>query len=103
MAIAIIEKVARRACRYDLRRFERVPVASASIAQVHFATLKTGQHAGKQVAVKVLRPNMLPVIDSDLALLRDIAVGGASVGDGKRLKPREVVANSTSICTTNST
>jgi hypothetical protein len=34
--------------------FERTPVASASIAQVHFATLKDG----KQVAVKVLRPGM---------------------------------------------
>ena len=33
---------------------------SASIAQVHFAKLKQGQHAGKAVAVKVLRPNMLP-------------------------------------------
>jgi len=45
------------------------------------------------VAVKVLRPNMRPVIDSDLALLRDIAVWAERLwADGKRLKPREVVA-----------
>ncbi len=73
--------------------FDRVPVASASIAQVHFAKLKEGVHAGKAVAVKVLRPNMLPVIDSDLALLRDIATWAERLwADGRRLKPREVVA-----------
>ena len=50
-------------------------------------------HAGKDVAVKVLRPGMLPVIDSDLALLRDIANWAERLwADGKRLKPREVVA-----------
>ena len=43
--------------------FDRVPVASASIAQVHFATLKNGA----EVAVKVLRPGMRKTIDEDLA------------------------------------
>jgi len=45
------------------------------------------------VAIKVLRPGMLPVIDKDLALMRMMAgwVEGLS-SDGKRLKPREVVA-----------
>ena len=41
--------------------FDAEPVASASIAQVHFATLKDG----REVAVKVLRPGMLDVIDDD--------------------------------------
>jgi ubiquinone biosynthesis protein len=69
--------------------FDAEPVASASIAQVHFAVLKDG----REVAVKVLRPGMLDVIDDDMALLRTIAgwVERFSA-DGRRLKPREVVA-----------
>jgi ubiquinone biosynthesis protein len=69
--------------------FERDPVASASIAQVHFATLKNG----KEVAVKVLRPGMKKSIDEDVALMH-IAAGWVEKlwADGKRLKPREVVA-----------
>ncbi|MFL6632980.1 MAG: AarF/UbiB family protein, partial [Massilia sp.] len=46
--------------------FERTPVASASIAQVHFATLRDG----KEVAVKVLRPGMKTTIDEDIALMQ---------------------------------
>ncbi len=69
--------------------FDRTPVASASIAQVHFATLKDG----RQVAVKVLRPNMHKSIEDDLGLMH---IGATLVerlwADGKRLKPREVVA-----------
>lgn len=69
--------------------FERVPVASASIAQVHFATLKDGT----EVAVKVLRPGMKKSIDEDIALMY-IAAGWAArlSSDARRLKPREVVA-----------
>ncbi|HXA47108.1 MAG TPA: ubiquinone biosynthesis regulatory protein kinase UbiB [Burkholderiaceae bacterium] len=69
--------------------FEREPVASASIAQVHFATLKNG----KEVAVKVLRPGMKKSIDEDVALMH-IAAGWVEKlwADGKRLKPKEVVA-----------
>ncbi|MBW8829785.1 MAG: ubiquinone biosynthesis regulatory protein kinase UbiB [Burkholderiales bacterium] len=69
--------------------FEADPVASASIAQVHFATLKDG----REVAVKVLRPGMLAVIDDDLSLMRTLArwVERFSA-DGRRLKPREVVS-----------
>jgi ubiquinone biosynthesis protein len=69
--------------------FERVPVASASIAQVHFATLKDG----KQVAVKVLRPGMKKSIDEDVALMHIAAEWiGRIWADSKRLKPKEVVA-----------
>jgi len=69
--------------------FDAEPVASASIAQVHFAVLKDG----REVAVKVLRPGMLDVIEQDLTLLHQLArwVDRLSA-DGKRLKPREVVA-----------
>ena len=89
VAIAIIEKSFGRPIAQIFASFEREPVASASIAQVHFATLP----GGREVAVKVLRPNMLPAIEKDLALLRMMAgwIEGLSA-DGKRLKPREVVA-----------
>ncbi|HWJ95012.1 MAG TPA: ubiquinone biosynthesis regulatory protein kinase UbiB [Telluria sp.] len=69
--------------------FDRVPVASASIAQVHFATLKNG----KEVAVKVLRPGMKRSIDEDVALMRTAAgLVERMWPDSRRLKPREVVA-----------
>ena len=74
LAVEIVEKSLGAPIDVLFDDFERVPVASASIAQVHFAKIRTGVHAGKDVAVKVLRPGMLPVIDSDLALLRDIAI-----------------------------
>ena len=88
IAIAIIEKAFGRPLGQIFQTFERVPIASASIAQVHFATLP----GGREVAVKVLRPNMLPAIEKDLALMHMMAgwVEGLSA-DGKRLKPREVV------------
>jgi len=72
--------------------FEDEPVASASIAQVHFAVMKDGPHAGKEVAVKVLRPNMLSAIDKDLSLLETGATLVEKLWrDGKRLRPRDVV------------
>jgi ubiquinone biosynthesis protein len=71
------------------RSFDAEPVASASIAQVHFAVLMDG----REVAVKVLRPGMLEVIDQDLSLLHLLARWVERLSaDGKRLKPREVVA-----------
>ncbi|MDD5324896.1 MAG: ubiquinone biosynthesis regulatory protein kinase UbiB [Polaromonas sp.] len=89
IAVAMIEKAFNRPLERIFATFDNTPVASASIAQVHFATLPDG----REVAVKVLRPNMLPAIEKDLALMHMMAgwVQGASV-DGKRLKPREVVA-----------
>ncbi|OYT99006.1 MAG: ubiquinone biosynthesis regulatory protein kinase UbiB [Burkholderiales bacterium PBB1] len=89
LARQLIEKAYGRRVEDVFASFESEPVASASIAQVHFATLKDG----REVAVKVLRPNMLSVIDDDLALMRTIAVWVERLSaDGKRLKPREVVA-----------
>jgi ubiquinone biosynthesis protein len=88
-AVAMIEKSFGRRIDQIFASFEREPVASASIAQVHFATLP----GGREVAVKVLRPGMLKVIEKDLALMHMMAgwVDRLSA-DGKRLKPREVVA-----------
>ncbi|MCV2361459.1 ubiquinone biosynthesis regulatory protein kinase UbiB [Paucibacter sp. TC2R-5] len=86
---ALVEKAFGRPVEDLFGSFEAEPVASASIAQVHFATLKDG----REVAVKVLRPGMLDTIDDDLALLRTVAVWIERLSaDGRRLKPREVVA-----------
>lgn len=68
--------------------FEHIPAASASIAQVHFATLKNGT----EVAVKVLRPGMLNTINQDTSLMHIIAHWLELLWvDGRRLKPKEVV------------
>jgi ubiquinone biosynthesis protein len=86
---ALIEKALGRRLDEIFSRFDAEPVASASIAQVHFAQLKNG----REVAVKVLRPGMLAVIDDDLTLLHTLARWVERLSsDGKRLKPREVVA-----------
>ncbi|MFO1320631.1 MAG: ubiquinone biosynthesis regulatory protein kinase UbiB [Burkholderiales bacterium] len=68
--------------------FERTAVASASVAQVHFATLPDGREA----AVKILRPGIERVISRDLELLDTAASLVEAVwADGRRLKPREVI------------
>ncbi|ABM41112.1 2-octaprenylphenol hydroxylase [Acidovorax sp. JS42] len=93
VAIATIERAFRRPIGEVFVSFDRQPVASASIAQVHFAVIRDRQGHAREVAVKVLRPGMLPVIDKDLALMRMMAGWVESLSaDGKRLKPREVVA-----------
>jgi ubiquinone biosynthesis protein len=65
--------------------FDLTPIASASVAQVHFATIGDGKLIGKEVAVKILRP--------DIVLLYALADFIASTfKDGARLRPKEVVA-----------
>jgi ubiquinone biosynthesis protein len=93
LAIATIERALGRPLTEVFVSFDRTPVASASVAQVHFAVVKDRAGREREVAVKVLRPDMLRVIDKDLALMRMMAgwLEGLSA-DGKRLKPREVVA-----------
>ena len=93
VAVATIERAFRRPLSAVFESFEHEPVASASIAQVHFATVRLRSGEVKEVAVKVLRPGMLPVIEKDLDLMRMMArwVEGVSY-DARRLKPREVVA-----------
>jgi len=88
-AAAEIEAALGRPLGQVFERFERGPVASASVAQVHVAVL----HGGTEVAVKVLRPGVERAIARDVQLLDT----GARLlerlwADGRRLKPREVVA-----------
>ncbi|MFM7025677.1 MAG: AarF/UbiB family protein, partial [Limnohabitans sp.] len=63
VAVATIERAFRRPVAQIFERFDMEPVASASIAQVHFATLRDKSGQLRDVAVKVLRPGMLPTIE----------------------------------------
>lgn len=94
---AIIEKALGQTIDQIFSSFDSTPVASASVAQVHFGVLRGSdshpEWANKEVAIKVLRPGILPVIESDLALMHDLARIVEKISeDGRRLKPREVVA-----------
>ncbi len=93
LAVSVIEHAFHKPVTEIFVSFEREPVASASIAQVHFAVLRDSSGVERDVAVKVLRPGMLLAIDKDLSLLRMVASWvDALSAEGKRLKPREVVA-----------
>ena len=93
VAVATIERAFGRPVDAVFEHFEREPVASASIAQVHFGTIRNKEGQTREVAIKVLRPGMLPVIEKDLGLMRMMAGWVEKLSDdGKRLKPREVVA-----------
>ncbi len=88
-ALAEMELAFGRPASQVFEAFDPHAVASASIAQVHFAVLPGGTEA----AVKILRPGMLPVIQRDLALLDSAALLVERLwAEGRRLKPREVVA-----------
>lgn len=88
-AITIIEKTYNKPLSVLFADFEEKPLASASIAQVHAATL----HDGSKVIVKVIRPNIAKTIQHDIALM----YLGAKLArrfwrQGRQLKPVEVVA-----------
>lgn len=94
-AIAVIESSYKKPLTAAFAEFNPVPVASASVAQVHFARLhdSSATGSGRAVAVKVLRPGIAQVIGHDVALLYAAAALVEKLfKDGKRLRPREVVA-----------
>ena len=69
--------------------FDQTPLASASIAQVHTATLK---ESGKQVVIKVIRPGVHKVLKSDTELMLAFArLVAKLLPESKRLKPVEVI------------
>ncbi|WP_343808508.1 ubiquinone biosynthesis regulatory protein kinase UbiB [Marinobacterium maritimum] len=85
----IIERELKQPIDEVFAQFEVDPMASASVAQVHAATLHTGQ----AVVVKVIRPGIRAVIRQDVALLYLIArLVHALWIEGRRLRPVEVVA-----------
>jgi len=88
-AVALLETAYRKPLREVFQSFEDTPVASASVAQVHFAVLPDG----REVAVKILRPSITSIIAHDIALLKVAAdLIGWLWADGRRLKPREVIS-----------
>ena len=87
-AVAIIEGAYGESVDEVFERFDKEPLAAASIAQVHTAKLK----AGHEVIVKVLRPGVQEQIEGDLAVLRVLAgLADRYWEHGKRLRPLEVV------------
>ncbi|MDT8282968.1 MAG: ubiquinone biosynthesis regulatory protein kinase UbiB [Gammaproteobacteria bacterium] len=87
-ATTIIEKAFAKSVTELFETFDEQPLASASIAQVHAAVLKTGE----DVIVKVLRPDIMRVIKRDISLLYIIAELAAKYSSQlRRLRPVEVV------------
>ncbi|HHF7346420.1 TPA: ubiquinone biosynthesis regulatory protein kinase UbiB [Legionella feeleii] len=87
-ALAIVEAAFGQSAFQVFAQFDPIPLASASMAQVHAATLKTGE----EVVVKILRPNMRKIIEKDLSIMYTIAnFADRYWAESKRLKPKEIV------------
>ncbi|WP_019556989.1 ubiquinone biosynthesis regulatory protein kinase UbiB [Thiomicrorhabdus arctica] len=85
----LIEEGLKQTVEEAFAEFDPIPMASASIAQVHAATL----HTGTKVIVKVVRPDIKPIIEQDVAIMFGLAkLFEAAVQIAKRLHPVEVVA-----------
>lgn len=69
LAIEIVEHELKGSVNTLFSKFEKEPIAAASIAQVHAAELKSGE----QVVVKILRPNIEKIVKRDLLLMFYIA------------------------------
>lgn len=88
VARRIIEEAYEQPLNEVFSAFDETPLASASIAQVHTATL----HDGREVIVKVVRPGIARVIQRDVGLLKILAdLAERYWSEGKRLRPRDVV------------
>ncbi|HMD73405.1 MAG TPA: ubiquinone biosynthesis regulatory protein kinase UbiB [Steroidobacteraceae bacterium] len=88
IAVATVEAAYGRPLDEVFASFDRAPLAAASIAQVHTASLRNG----REVVVKVLRPGMHEVIERDLEVLEALAhLADEYWEQGRRLRPVEVV------------
>jgi len=88
LSVALLEAAYGKPLLETFKTFDETPIASASVAQVHFAQL----HDGRDVAVKILRPGIKRIIDHDIALLKVAAGLMESLwADGRRLKPKLVI------------
>ena len=87
-ARAIIEKSLGRPVTESFATFEAQPLAAASIAQVHAATLKDGT----DVVIKVLRPGMKEIISRDLEVMHELArLAKTHSTEARRLRVDEIV------------
>jgi len=90
LAIDLIEQQLGAKISAVFSRFDVAPLASASVAQVHAAQLKTGE----EVVVKVVRPGLKPIIGQDLAWLFILArIAERLSADARLLHPVEVVSD----------
>lgn len=84
----IVETALKQPVNELFASFDEAPLASASVAQVHAATLKDG----REVVVKIIRPGIRAVIEKDVRLLFTLArLVQRYLPDGRRLRPVEVV------------
>jgi ubiquinone biosynthesis protein len=89
VAREIIERAHGRPVTETFCAFDETPLAAASIAQVHTASLRDGT----EVVVKVLRPGMRTMIERDLEVLFALArLAERYWSESRRLRPLEVVA-----------
>lgn len=87
-AVQMLEQIYGQPIKILFKTFSKMPLASASIAQVHAATLS----AGESVVVKLLRPNVRQQVHADVSLLYCLAhIAQRVLRDGKRLRPVELV------------
>ena len=88
-ALRIVEQALGLPITEAFASFDTTPLASASIAQVHAATLD----GGREVVVKVLRPDIEKQIAGDIALLKSLAaLVERTHPRADKIRPREVVA-----------
>ncbi|AJY49544.1 MULTISPECIES: ubiquinone biosynthesis regulatory protein kinase UbiB [Halomonadaceae] len=87
LAAARVEKELEMTLEVAFAEFDRVPLASASIAQVHAARL----HGGEDVVVKIIRPGIDRVMRQDMALMYQVAKVFSKIPEARRLRPVEVI------------
>jgi ubiquinone biosynthesis protein len=89
-SVALIEQALGKPVTELFAEFDAEPMASASVAQVHAARL----HGGEEAVVKVVRPDIEPVIRQDIALMYTLAgLVARYLPEGRRLRPVEVVSD----------
>ena len=93
-AQAIVEAALGLPIAQAFASFDTAPLASASIAQVHAATLAPdASGVSREVVVKVLRPDIEKQIDGDISLLKSLAaLVDRTHPNADKIRPRAIVA-----------